>query len=217
MSLDISRVPQVGSDRILTLIKGRGALRIADIAQALKITAEATRQQVLNLANRGLIVASTNAVNRGRPAHVWSLTDAGNARFPDRHAEVTVQLIDAIRTTLGDPALDALISLREIESERSYASALDGARTLATKVKRLAGARTREGYMAESVPIDGGFLLIENHCPICAAATVCQSFCRSELDIFRRVLGSNVRAERVEHILAGARRCAYRITPTEAK
>jgi predicted ArsR family transcriptional regulator len=54
-------------------------------------------------------------------------------------------------------------------------------------------------------------LLVENHCPICAAARACQNFCRSELDVFRRVLGPDVQVERVEHQLAGARRCAYRI------
>ncbi|MGH2578525.1 MAG: MarR family transcriptional regulator, partial [Actinomycetota bacterium] len=44
-------------------------------------------------------------------------------------------------------------------------------------------------------------------------ARACQGFCRSELEVFRDVLGPGVEVERVEHILAGARRCAYRITP----
>ncbi|ARO29186.1 transcriptional regulator domain-containing protein [Rhizobium sp. NXC14] len=43
-----------------------------------------------------------------------------------------------------------------------------------------------------------------------AAATACAGFCRSELETFRAVLGADV--ERSEHILTGARRCAYRIT-----
>ena len=66
--------------------------------------------------------------------------------------------------------------------------------------------------MAE-VKRDGkdGFLFIENHCPICAAATACQGFCSTELDLFRTVLGRNVIVERIEHILSGERRCAYRI------
>ncbi|MGE8096813.1 hypothetical protein [Pseudomonas fluorescens] len=54
-------------------------------------------------------------------------------------------------------------------------------------------------------------MLIENHCPICAAATACQGFCRAELNVFEQVL--QARVERVEHILMNARRCAYRITP----
>lgn len=57
------------------------------------------------------------------------------------------------------------------------------------------------------------WLLIENHCPICAAARACQGFCRSELELFKEVLGRDVEVERVEHQLSGALRCAYRVTP----
>ena len=56
-----------------------------------------------------------------------------------------------------------------------------------------------------------GFLFVENHCPVCAAATACQELCRSELMVFRAVLGTDVTVERIDHLLAGARRCAYRI------
>ncbi|MHC2298710.1 putative ArsR family transcriptional regulator [Rhizobium mongolense] len=83
---------------------------------------------------------------------------------------------------------------------------------LASRVRQLTAIRTREGYMADSwMEEDGSFLLVENHCPICAAARACAGFCRSELETFRNVLGANV--ERSEHILLGARRCAYRISP----
>jgi predicted ArsR family transcriptional regulator len=72
--------------------------------------------------------------------------------------------------------------------------------------------RSREGYMASIVEeAKGKFLLIEDHCPICAAAAACQGLCRLELEIFRAVLGPGIVVERIEHILAGARRCAYRI------
>ena len=71
--------------------------------------------------------------------------------------------------------------------------------------------------MAEWRKDGDGFLLLENHCPICTAATACQGFCRSELKIFRDALGADVAVERVEHILAGARRCAYRIARAAPK
>ena len=80
--------------------------------------------------------------------------------------------------------------------------------------KALARVRAEEGYVAEVVddPDGRGVLLVEHHCPICAAATACQGLCRSELAVFRAVLGTDVTVERIDHILAGARRCAYRIT-----
>ena len=66
-----------------------------------------------------------------------------------------------------------------------------------TKLQQLARVRTEEGYMAEVKREGrGSFLFIENHCPICAAATACQGFCATELDLFRSVLGPGVAVER---------------------
>jgi predicted ArsR family transcriptional regulator len=85
---------------------------------------------------------------------------------------------------------------------------------LGAKVARLAEARTREGYLAECRTEGDGYLLVENHCPICVAATTCQGFCRAELDTFREVLGPEATVERTEHIVQGDRRCAYRVALT---
>ena len=211
MSLENARLP-AGAERTLGIIKRRGPQRAADLASALGVTAEAARQQLVQLAQAELASAETSKRGVGRPSRVWSLTAAGHARFPDTHAELTVQLIGAIRGEFGDRALDRIIKARQEGIRQSYRAALEGARTLGTRVARLAEIRAREGYMAEWRRDGDGFLLVENHCPICAAATACQGFCRSELEIFRDALGGDAEVERVEHLLAGARRCAYRIT-----
>jgi predicted ArsR family transcriptional regulator len=193
------------------LLKTRGPQTAADLGAALGITGEAARQHLVRLAADGLVEASSQARGVGRPTQVWGLTDKGHARFPDTHAELTVQLLQAIRSQLGEEALDRLIAARAAESLAGYAAALEGADELGERVRRLAEARTREGYMAECQQVGCGYLLVENHCPICAAATVCQGFCRAERDVFQQALGTDVSVERTEHIVGGDRRCAYRI------
>jgi predicted ArsR family transcriptional regulator len=199
------------ADRFLVLLKTRGPQTAADLGKATGVTAEAARQQLVRLAADGLVVATAEPRGVGRPASVWSLTEAGNARFPDAHAGLTAQLIRAIRTELGEDVLDRLIESRAAEAKAAYTAALQGAADLGERVARLAEARTREGYMAESQAEGEGYLLVENHCPICVAATACQGFCRTELDTFREVLGPDTSVERTEHIVNGDRRCAYRI------
>jgi predicted ArsR family transcriptional regulator len=206
-----------GGERILSLIKRRGPLRSADVAAVLGTTAEAARQQLVKLADDGLVKAVSEKQGVGRPARYWHLAPAAHNRFPDTHAELTVRLIDAVRSTLGEAALEQLVRVREEETRRSYAGALLGATTLGARVARLAEVRSREGYMAEWRADAEGFLLLENHCPICAAAAACQGFCRAELDVFCDVLGPGVAVERIEHALAGARRCAYRIALIETR
>lgn len=203
------------AERLLMLLKTRGAQTAATLGAALGTTGEAARQQLVKLAADGLVEAESQSRGVGRPIQLWRLTATGNARFPDTHAELTVQLLRSIRSELGEAALDRLIAVREMEACASYATEFLGLTTLEEKVARLAAIRTREGYMAEWQLEDEGYLLIENHCPICAAATTCIGFCRAELDLFRTVLGPKVTVERTEHILEGARRCAYRIRPAK--
>jgi len=203
-------------DRLLLQLKVNGPQTASDLALLLKITGEAVRQQLQKLAADGLIKFQSEKKGVGRPCQRWKLTKQGEGRFSDAHSLVTVQLIQGIRESLGEGALNTILRFREEEMEVAYLAILRDAETLSERVQRLAEIRSREGYMTEwHEEADGTFLFVENHCPICAAATACQGFCRSELSLFQRCLGGdNVRIERTEHILSGSRRCAYKIWPT---
>lgn len=198
-------------DRLLVLLKSGGPSTTAQLGARLDITGEAARQQLLRLQEEGLIEATSEVRGRGRPHQVWNLTIAANRRFPDSHAELTAQLIQTIRRTMGDQALERLIDARAEELLGSYSAALSDATDLRKRLERLVSLRNAEGYMAECRSAKGGFLLIENHCPICAASGVCLKLCRSEQDLFSKLLGPKVAINREEHIVNGSRRCVYRV------
>ena len=200
-------------DRLLYQLKSRGPQPAATLAAACAITPMGAHKQLQALQAQGLVASTDAADGPGRPKRLWTLTAAGHARFPDRHADLAVQLIRQAAAVLGPDAVDRLISAREQEQHADYAAALAGLATLGARVRRLAALRAREGYMARAEKHGKTWLLIEDHCPICAAAASCQDLCRSELQIFERCLGEGVQVERVEHVLAGGRRCAYRVTP----
>lgn len=205
------------ADHILFLLKTGGPNTAQALAAQLDLTSMAVRRHLETWQAQGLLLTEDRADKVGRPARYWQLTAAGHARFPDRHSELTVQLIAQVRTLFGAQRLDQLISAREQLAEANYQARMAGAKTLTQRLTRLVQARDEEGYMAEmQKQADGSFLMIENHCPICAAATECQGFCRSELDVFRRTLGPLASVERTEHLLSGARRCVYRIQPAPA-
>jgi len=193
-------------------LKMRGSLSAAALGDLLGTSGEAARQQLVRLAEEGLVEARSAASGVGRPSQLWSLTPAAQSRFPDTHAALTVQLLDIVRSQLGDAALDTIIAVREAETRLAYETALAPAPDLKARVAALADLRSQEGYMAAwTEQPDGSLLLVENHCPICAAATACQGFCRAELDVFRDVLGPDVAVERHDHIVSGGRRCSYSI------
>lgn len=200
------------ADRILMLLKMRGEVTAAQVATELLITKEGARKHLLNLANQGLIESYTRSGGIGRPSTYYCLSALGLSKFPDSHADITVQLLQSIKQLLGENALDLLITDRESKVYQRYKNALSGMETLENKLDIMATKRTEEGYMAEWKKEGESYLFIENHCPICAAATECQGFCRSELRNFQQLIGPSYSISRIEYIIENGSRCTYSIT-----
>jgi predicted ArsR family transcriptional regulator len=199
---------------IVKLLKTEGAMDSAGLAARLHVTPMAVRQHLYALQRERLVSAEERPVPLGRPAKYWQLTRDADRLFPDAYAELSVALIDAVGDAFGSAGVQRLLQARLARQQTDYCARIGRSASLEKKLQRLARVRTQEGYMAEVKPDgSGAFLFIENHCPICAAATACQGFCATELDLFRAALGPGVSVERAEHILAGDRRCAYRVAP----
>lgn len=206
---NLSSAQSVG-EKLLILLKKHGPMQASEAGEHLGTTGEAARQQFTKLARDGMVEAHSECRGVGRPVQRWHLTALGNKRFPDSHAELTVKILTTIRRELGEDAISRIITARENEARRDYFDKLRDAKTLEERIIRLVAIRTEEGYMAqwEKEP-EGSWLIIENHCPICSAARMCQGFCRAELELFQTVLDANV--ERVEYLLTDSRRCVYRV------
>ncbi|RZS88737.1 putative ArsR family transcriptional regulator [Phyllobacterium myrsinacearum] len=201
------------TNRMLYSLKVAGAQTAASLADRLGITAVAVRQMLGRLHEDGLVAYEDSRETVGRPKRFWHLTGEGNGQFPDNHATLTADILASVSAVFGDAGLDRLIAHRETATLDHYRTELAHAGSLEQRVQRLAEIRSAEGYMAETTrDAAGALVLVENHCPICVAARACQKLCRSELDVFQAALGPDVEVRRFEHILKGARRCAYRIT-----
>lgn len=198
------------SERVLFHLKTRGSCTAKEIAAQFEITHMGAHKVLQGLSESGLIKFKDIASGRGRPKRTYELSEAGHARFPDRHSDLTVELIKNVRNIFGEEGLAKLIEVREKQQLNRYRTLQS--EKLKPKIEHLAKMRAAEGYMAHvEQSADEEFMLIEDHCPICAAAETCQGFCRSELNIFEKILGPDVKITREEHILSGGRRCAYRI------
>ncbi|MDD9890627.1 MAG: transcriptional regulator [Gammaproteobacteria bacterium] len=203
-------------DQILHRLKTRGPQSVKILSNQLDMTTMGVRQHLAELEQKGLVSQTREEKQtRGRPVHLWRLTQPGHQRFPDGHSQVTLELIDVIRKDLGEASLNRLIDSRNDQVTQQYRQEIAAlGDDIQAKVQKLAELRSIEGYMAEVRLLPDGWLLIENHCPICAAADKCQQFCRAELKCFQDLFAEVAIVERIDHMLAGARRCAYKVSPT---
>jgi len=200
--------------RIVDHLKRAGASTTAGIADALGVTTQAVRPQLVELEERGLVSAETLVTGtRGRPPVGWALSALAIELFPDRHGDLTVELLQTMRAELGEAAVEAVLAARdrghlaELERRMAHLEPAD----LNARVEVLAEQRTRQGYMAEVEHDGDDLVLTEHHCPVCAAATECQSLCRNELELFQAAIGAEGEVERSQHLLSGGERCVYRI------
>jgi len=202
-------------DKLLFTLKMRGAQTTAQLARRLRVTPMAIRQHMARLLDEGMVDRSKQSRGVGRPASVWALAEAARDRFPDTHGALSVEILASVREAFGDEGLERVIQRRTRTQKLAYQEQMPARDTpLAERGAALARLRTEDGYMAEwKQRSDGSFVLLENHCPICAAATACQGLCRDELSLFRSLLGPDASVRRTEHLLAGARRCAYEVRP----
>ena len=203
---------QPSNERAVGLLKASGPQSLSDIARELNVTVEGARFQMLKLAKEGLVESTATVAGRGRPQQVWSLTDLGHTRFPDAHASLTVRLMEVMKETLGEQAVTKVISANGEKGTNRYLQEMSGIKDLESRISKFVSIRSKEGYMAQYIKDEEGFILIENHCPICAAAQANREICTAEFKTLQSVFGGDTFIRRIEYIIEGGRRCAYRIS-----
>ena len=197
---------------VLDLLKRGGPQSAGALAEQLGVTAMAVRLHLYDLAEEGLLEETSKPQGRGRPTKIWSLTEAAARAFPDAHQGLALEMIGSIREMFGEEGLAKVIDRHSDSQLTAYREQLSGLDSIGARVRRLTELRTAEGYMAAAAQDGDDWLLIENHCPICSAAKACTRLCANELDVFRKALGPDTSVTREDHLLAGARRCVYRIS-----
>lgn len=201
---------------LITHLKSRGAQSIKILAAALDLTTMGVRQHLTQLESQGYVQqAQRNRQTRGRPVTLWKLSKQGHELFANQHSTLAVTLLRETQKAYGDSALTSLIQSDSQSALARYRALLPAADTdLPKLLEGLCEQRTIEGFMAELRFTPSGWLLIENHCPLYAAASQCRALCDTELALFRALLEPHAQVERADHVLEGARRCAYKIVPS---
>ena len=157
---------------IVKLLKTEGPLDSARLARRMGLTPMAVRQHLYAL-QREKLVTRRGAPGAARAAgEVLAAHARGGPPVPRRVRGTAASRSSARSgTRSARRACSACSSRGAPRSGRSTARASTSSAPLGDKLRALAKQRTEEGYMAEVRRDGDGFLFIENHCPICAAAT----------------------------------------------
>ncbi len=199
---------------ILEILKRSGESDVNGLTKELGISGVAVRQHLTILEEAGQVTFRLVRKPVGRPARVYTLTEAAEKVFPQNTDKVAMDLLARMEQLMGRAALDRLFETRLKDLNKQYRKKLRGARSLKKKLELLAEIRDAEGYLCNVEPAEGGprakggVRLVEHHCPIADLARQYPQVCSLELKLFKQVLGEP-EMERVEHIRSGGHACAY--------
>jgi DeoR family suf operon transcriptional repressor len=193
---------------VVEQLKARGEATAAELASALDLTAAAVRQQLKELEESGFVAHRRRGdEGRGRPTHCYSLTPAAGALFPQRYGDLTNELLDYVEPARV-PELFEKRRQRRTEGARARLAGLG----FEDRVVELARILEEDGYLASAEQVDATtWRIVEGNCAILDVALKYGHACSSELDFLRDVM-PDAEVQRVSHIVAGARACAYELT-----
>jgi predicted ArsR family transcriptional regulator len=196
---------------ILTLLKRRGPLCADELAMALGMSGVAVRQHLDALETDGLVSATVERRRKGRPRHLFALTEAADDCFPNNYHVLAAGLMEQVVEQDGIGKLESLLEghcNRVLEQQLpSFAG-----KELKGRLEALARLQDERGHMAElEEREDGSFCLQQFHCPLCRVARQFPQICERELELFGRLLEADVTHE--QHRLHGDRICSFLIRP----
>lgn len=203
MNLEQSSTKQ----KILTLLKKKDQMTVAELSREMGITPMAVRQHLMALEKKNFIKYEVKKYGIGRPVFLYSLADKADAMFPKAYARFITEILEAVEKTEGKKKLDKIFKARKERLHQEAEEYLSGAKTFAERVSKLADKLEREGFMVELSQDGKGFSLRQFNCPLSGVPARFGQTCKYELELYRDLLGSGVTMQECQ--LEGDPACTY--------
>jgi predicted ArsR family transcriptional regulator len=198
--------------RVLHVLRGHGGTA-QDVADALDLSIPAARRHLMDLEADGLLESRVHRPGgRGRPQHVFRVSDKGEAHFPKAYAELCTDILQHLDALYGSGALLNVLTARNRTLLERWQHRVQG--DLETRVFALC-ALLNELDCHVSVTREGeAWLLFQGNCPSLEVSKQFEALCHSECALYASLLQADVTRE--ARVLEGASACRYRIRAREA-
>lgn len=207
--------------RVAQLLLEHGSATAAELGTELALSPAAIRRHLDAMLADGLVETADREVRgprgRGRPAKLFTLTDAARESFPHTYDGIATAALRWIAAQGGDRAVAAFAAAQVSALEERCRTALAGAGAdPLARAEALAAALTTEGYAASASTIASGGQLCQHHCPVAHVAVEFPQLCEAETQVISRLVGIHV--QRLATIAHGDGVCTTHIPdPSKAR
>jgi predicted ArsR family transcriptional regulator len=210
---------------VIELLRVDDSLGIGDLAKRLGVTATAVRQRLDRLMRAGLVSRTTVSGGlsaagepggnrmRGRPSHVYSLTEKGRSTGGDNFRDLAMVLWREIRSVREPAVRQGLLSRIAAAMASMYREEVSGGtprQRLESTAKILQERRISCGVEPASGPENGGLPVLTSYaCPYPELAEQDRGICAAERLMLQDLVGSAVQL--TECRLDGAPCCRFTV------
>ncbi|MBA3314945.1 MAG: MarR family transcriptional regulator [Planctomycetota bacterium] len=167
------------------------AATIQELCDELGVTATAVRQRMGRLVAARFVVRREVHEGRGRPHHVYSVSERGLRELGDNYAELATILWNELRNITDARVRRAIFDRIQDTLAERYGRGVDG-RTVSQRVEQLKTRLAESGFDVE-VDSQGRLpILRENNCPYYDLASSDPAICELEHKVFEQVLGTTL-------------------------
>jgi len=199
----MSTVSETSDAQLVALLRSRGAMGIAEIAADMSVTATAVRQRLTRLMAQGLIerglsqrgLPQPGAASRGRPSHVYSLTEKARRQGSSNFADLAIVLWEEIRAVKDPEVRRGLLQRVAGAMARMYAGQVEGS-TAGQRMESLKKLFAERGVPFKVEPSAGAgslHVLTAVDCPYPELAERDRGICAFERMLFSELLQAPVR------------------------
>ena len=194
---------------IVNELRAQGSVSADELADVLGVTKQCVRKHLEVLEREGYVEHAPARGERGRPAHVFRLTQKAEELFPKRYDLFAKSVLKQIGEVWGERGLNTVFCGCATETVARLRPRLEKL-SFDARVRRLTELLGEMGYEAEAERLgDGSYLLTEWNCPQADLARDYRQLCDQELIVYRELLNAEVFRE--SRIAGGSSRCAYRV------
>lgn len=181
--------------RVVRTILENGPSTAAALAELLELTPAAVRRHLDQLLEDGIVESREERVygsrRRGRPARVFSLTDAGRDGLDHQYDELAVDALRFLAETGGEEAV-ASFARRRMATLAAEFDEVAGEATERSPAQVLAEVLSRRGYAAAVRELPMAEQLCQQHCPVAHVAAEFPQLCEAETEMIGEILGHHV-------------------------
>jgi DeoR family suf operon transcriptional repressor len=183
---------------------------VNELAESVDINPISVRHHVNKLEAEGLIQSQEERHGVGRPRLVYSLSNKGMEQFPQRYLQLTLRLLEQLKTSLPEKVLGNIF--REVAEgiADDLTQHIDLEKLgLKERLELLQEVLISEGFMVNLEEDEGNYYIVEASCPYHHVGEDHPEICVVDRELIAHFSASS--PERIECILDGDKQCKYMI------